>query len=615
MSHRKIIVRVGSFYSKPFPLHNGIPQGSPLSVVLFLIAYNKLSDIILSHKNLNFFGYADDFNIIVRSCSSKNPKIDLNHLVNDILNWCKYSGAVLSQTKCKYIHICRKQNCKCSLIANQIQIAEVDNLRILGIIFNKRYNWNSHIDQLQSSLKNQLNVIKCLSSPKFESNVISLLSVVKSLITSKINYGIFLYGYAPKSSLRKIKTVFNAAIRLSLGALRSTPINNMLVETNFNEISSLRDYTSGKLVKSLIFSDSSPLGDIVRKRIKSKRQMKVPSSICRIFGNCSELDLTIKPIKIPALKNPPWNLRNDSIDTSLHLHLKGNTLSLQYKLYFGNIVEKLKEYSFIYTDGSKSPESTSFAVTYEDRTIKVSLLPVFSSIFSAEIIAISEAVNFVKNRTGKYVICTDSFSALSAISNINNTNFYANQIRDNLIEKYPKIILIWVPGHSQISGNDFADNIARKANEFPILKSNNFNMNDIKNKLSLKTQRDKNNIWESSNTWYKNVNPGKTSLFTWLQQNKDIKRLDFIKFSRLRLGHTKLSHRHLINGTSSPICNCDNTSIINIKHFLSNCSIYSKERTDIFGNSDPLQSLSSPSTKSINDILKFIKITKLYHLI
>ena len=52
MSNRKLAVRMGSQTSNILPLHNGIPQGSPISVILFLIAYNKLSKIISMQKEI-----------------------------------------------------------------------------------------------------------------------------------------------------------------------------------------------------------------------------------------------------------------------------------------------------------------------------------------------------------------------------------------------------------------------------------------------------------------------------------------------------------------------------------------------------------------------------------
>jgi len=60
MTSRKIRVKSNHSPSLIQPLHNRIPQGSPLSVILFLIAYNSLSDTIRKHKNLDFTAFADD---------------------------------------------------------------------------------------------------------------------------------------------------------------------------------------------------------------------------------------------------------------------------------------------------------------------------------------------------------------------------------------------------------------------------------------------------------------------------------------------------------------------------------------------------------------------------
>lgn len=241
MNNRKITVKVGNHFSDFHPLYNGIPQGSPLSVIIFLIAYNKLCSIIRFHKEVQFCDYADDFNLIVKHKKDINPTSNLNHLFQDILNWCEYSGAKLSPTKCKYIHICRKQNCNCNILTSDILLSHSDELKILGIIVNKKYKWNSHIDYLTSSLTKQLNVIKCLSSPKLNCNTYSLVTTIKSLIISKISYGLFLFGYSPKSHLNKLKVIIHAAIRSALGALRSTPINNLLLEADILPIEILRD--------------------------------------------------------------------------------------------------------------------------------------------------------------------------------------------------------------------------------------------------------------------------------------------------------------------------------------------------------------------------------------
>lgn len=67
----------------------------------FPVEYGPIRD--QPRKDIDFYAYADDYNIIAKSQKENNPHIDLNNLFNDIQIWCSYSGANLSSTKCKYI--------------------------------------------------------------------------------------------------------------------------------------------------------------------------------------------------------------------------------------------------------------------------------------------------------------------------------------------------------------------------------------------------------------------------------------------------------------------------------------------------------------------------------
>jgi len=85
MTNRKILVRINSDISPFQTIQNGIPQGSPLSVILFVIAYNQLAEKLTLHPNISLSAYADDIN--------------LNPTISTILDWAEYFGAKLSTTK------------------------------------------------------------------------------------------------------------------------------------------------------------------------------------------------------------------------------------------------------------------------------------------------------------------------------------------------------------------------------------------------------------------------------------------------------------------------------------------------------------------------------------
>lgn len=409
----------------------------------------------------------------------KHINLNLDDLFNSINQWCDNSGATISITKCKYLHICRLKNCNFSIQSSNICISKVDCLRILGVFFNKRYKWNHHIEYLTTSLSNRLNIIKCLSSRKLNCNSLTLISITNALIVSKINYGLSIYGSASNTLLKKVSAIMNSAVRTSLGALCSTPINNMLFESRTLTLNTQIKLQTTNNFRSLLYGTNNPINKIVKRISNSNKTPKIPSAIYRTMANCKDINLQFQTsIKTPKLL-PPWTLDQKSINLSLHQFFKTTADASQYRSMFSMIKESLDKYKFLYTDGSKSRDLTSYSITTEDKVICMSYLPNYSSIFSAELIAIHEAIKYATIKKGKFAICSDSLSSIESISNISNENYYTAIIRNNLIQNFPNIILIWVPGHSGIKGNEFADYTAKMASKHPLHTTQNINRKDL----------------------------------------------------------------------------------------------------------------------------------------
>lgn len=175
---------------------------------------------------------------------------------------------------------------------------------------NNKYNWSTHIKSLLPSLYSKLNIIKCLACHKFKCNTLTLLNIAKAAVIVKIEYGLFLYGQSPRSTLNKLKTPHNAAIRTALGAFRSTPIHNLLHEANIPSIELKRDLQIAKLSKNLINSINTPLHKFVKSPKNKKKNIPV---IDHTINMCRELAIPYKPHK-PFKYKLPHDLTN-LIDT------------------------------------------------------------------------------------------------------------------------------------------------------------------------------------------------------------------------------------------------------------------------------------------------------------
>ncbi|XP_058977368.1 uncharacterized protein LOC131802040 [Musca domestica] len=271
------------------------------------------------------------------------------------------------------------------------------------------------------------------------------------------------------------------------------------------------------------------------------------------------------------------------------------------------------EYKFIYTDGSKSQRGISYSVVKEDTIIKHSILPEYSSVFTAEIIAIYEAINYTKYLKGKFVIVSDSLSALDCIANPNNNNIYASLIRD--IINYEKHLLVWVPGHSNIKGNEFADLVAKEAFNFPLTTTDNLNLQDIKNFVKTQFYCERNSLWNNCSDWYKSISNNKTNIKTYIHNNKLLSRRDQIKIIRLRLGHSSATHDHIINKDIQKECTFCKSTTFDMNHLLSNCQHVKQYIKSLFPNINLIDTLKNLDTTKLVEVINFLKRSNLYNYI
>ena len=152
-SNRQFRVKLDNFYSCVKKLYNGIPQGSPLSVILFIIAFDELSDIVLKYTKVEHSLYPDDLVLFSKCKDISKTATDFSNILTDLSILCNHSVARISRDKSKILHICRKTSClkHISLSSNFACINNVTNLKILGIIFDSSFNFKSHCLNLKNN--------------------------------------------------------------------------------------------------------------------------------------------------------------------------------------------------------------------------------------------------------------------------------------------------------------------------------------------------------------------------------------------------------------------------------------------------------------------------------
>ena len=193
LTDRQQFVSIHGTESNKSNILHGVPQGSVLGPLLFLVYINDLHTCIHNSKTRHF---ADDTNllhIIKNKIRNKNPARRLNQDLKSLNNWLLANKISLNSTKTELIYF-RKQNLPIpdlNIRLNGIKLQPVSEVKYVGLIIDEHMSFKSHIRTLNAKLKRANNLI-----------AISRHYVPKKLLTqiyygqfySHLTYGCMIYG-------------------------------------------------------------------------------------------------------------------------------------------------------------------------------------------------------------------------------------------------------------------------------------------------------------------------------------------------------------------------------------------------------------------------------------
>lgn len=480
LNHRTTSLRLEDFMSHEFEISNGLPQGSPISVILYLIYNSSLlidNPITLTAQRISI-GFVDDITHLVANNTVEQNIEDLEEEGRRSLRWASTHGAIFDKRKAQLMHFTHRQHNNPSMQLGDRIVTATNDLRWLGLWLDPKLTFKTHIGKMQQRGKATVAQIHRISRCFWGLNPRDTRTLITAVLKPRILFGSI--AWLTERNKRKIEKIFNvlqnSASRLILGAFRSSPTSLLRHDTNALSFLDLATRAHHFFIyKRLAAPDDHPTRKILEHSLSftpDKHQDSLHLLIGRqhlIMTDGTKLE-TIKPYLTTPWTNPYGVIENLDL-----------TKDEAVQVVKQQVIKETDQGSLVvFTDGSYISTTGGGAAIATETMVESKTFgpPEGISNYEMEAMALSIALNHyidcIETDTtppnNTLALFSDSQAALHLLNKppqpapLQYFGIHLQELIDHINTNHT-IKLFWTPGHRSITLNEKADEEAGKAAE------------------------------------------------------------------------------------------------------------------------------------------------------
>lgn len=606
LSARTTTLTFNGFESQPFHLSHGLPQGSPLSPLLYLLYNSSLLATTDTIPTATALGFIDDVVLLSSASDTHQLGSQMRTLSFRQQQWAKDHGAIFDVKKTFWVLFSLHTHPVPPTIdfAERKRILPSPSARWLGINIDDKLSFKQHRLDVLAKGRQRAGFLAGLLKTGWGIPPKLLKTLMMTTIHAAIDYGAmaWLPTETPRFFEDQLAAIDNTCARAALGALKTTPTVFLRHDLSMTPPAArLQSKVLSFMARSLAKSTAHPFHKLIQQS-----QASIPRSHRNPFHTffLHPLHAEFKEYVIQLPVDPastlvrPLNLstiiqKNESIAKSNAVQLKPSAQHL-----------------LIFSDGSRIPGKTTAAASWcaNDGTSRSEHLGPAAAhgIYQAEYcgvpLGLKMALEKATPRTKRTTVVLDN---QSVVKDLKSTSHSASSLTNRqhtfkilncLNQGFPQmqVTVRWCPGHQGIPGNKAVDKIANSLAKQPLPVPFTDRPNTAAFLAAIKewrsaaatnfTARDRKRLGHEPQ-------PRRH-----LDKLSQLKKHEITTITQLRSGHVPLnSYLNRFVQLTDPMCECQE-GIETVNHFMFICQQHDQQRD---GLASALQELPARLDKRI----------------
>lgn len=259
--------------SAPVPIRAGVPQGSPLSPILFLLYIASLYEALQEVPGVSVVGFADDTNIVAFAPTARENCRTLEKAWEVCERWARSRGMQFEPAKSELTHFTRKRTPPADKARlGSVELGPQTSVRFLGVWLDRKLSWKAHQQAIKRKLESQRLALTRLAASTWGFSLTKAREVYTKVIRSAMAYGATAFhkatepGGKPQGTAKALLAEQTRCLRKVAGAYKATATRNVETEVY---VPPLDLYLNGRVAHFEKRLEESGMGQLVRDSCSS----------------------------------------------------------------------------------------------------------------------------------------------------------------------------------------------------------------------------------------------------------------------------------------------------------------------------------------------------------